>query len=100
MCIRDRTYTIRSTVIRHMMEDNPWIAFPVGKKTESGLQPGTYWIALRSSGDCIFNWHASEGNVVGGSKDTRFMDISLKKPLWSNVVNYDMNFQIVGTPGE
>ena len=95
-----QTYTILSTVIRHMMEDNPWIAFPVGKKTESGLQPGTYWIALRSSGDCIFNWYASEGNVVGGSKDTRFMDVSLKKSLWNNVVNYDMNFQIVGTFSE
>jgi len=95
-----RTYTIRSTVIRHMMEDNPWIAFPVGKTTESGLLPGTYWIALRSSGDCIFNWYASEGNVVGGSKDTRFMDVSLKKHHWNSVMNYDMNFQIVGSFSE
>jgi transglutaminase-like putative cysteine protease len=95
-----QTYSINSSVVRHMMEENPWLTFPIGKKTPSELEPGPYWIALRSSGNCIFNWHASEGNIVGDSRDTRFMDVSLKKPHWNNVLNYDMNFQLSGTERE
>jgi transglutaminase-like putative cysteine protease len=95
-----RTYSINSTNVRHMMEDNPWLSFPIGKKTVSDLETGSYWLALRSSGDCIFNWHACEGNVVGEAKDTRFMDVSSKKPHWNNVLNYDMNFLIIGSERE
>jgi transglutaminase-like putative cysteine protease len=91
-----RTYSINSAVVRHMMEDNPWLVFPVGKNTQSDLLPGAYWIALRSSGDCIFNWYTSEGNTAGKASDSRFMDVSIKKPLWNNILNYDMNYQIIG----
>ena len=93
-----RTYSINSTVVRHMMEDNPWLVFPVGRKTQADLLPGSYWIALRSSGNCIFNWYASEGNTVGEAADSRFMDVSLKKPHWNNILNYDLNFKINGEP--
>ncbi len=91
-----RTYTIRSTVVRYLMEDNPWLSFPVGKKTASFLKSGNYWLALRSSGSCIFNWNAYEGNVIGDSRDTRFMDVKLKKPHWNNILNLDLKFQIIG----
>jgi transglutaminase-like putative cysteine protease len=95
-----QTYSIRSEVVRHMMEENPWLTFPVGKKTDSYLEPGDYWFALRSSGSCIFNWHAYEGDVVDGSMDTRFMDVKLKNPHWNNVMNFDLNYQIIGTREE
>jgi len=91
-----RTYSISSPKIRFMMIDNPWISFPVGKETNSYLKAGSYWILLRSSGNCIFNWHASEGNVIAGSLDTRYMNINLKKPHWNNLLNFDLNFQIIG----
>ncbi|MBN2322688.1 MAG: transglutaminase family protein [Spirochaetes bacterium] len=93
-----RTYSINSSAVRHMMEDNPWLVFPVGKNTQSDLLPGAYWIALRSSGDCIFNWYTSEGNTAGGACDSRFMDVSIKKSHWNNILNYDMNYQIGGEP--
>ncbi|UCB44663.1 MAG: transglutaminase domain-containing protein [Spirochaetota bacterium] len=92
-----RTYSIRSAVVRHMMEENPWLTFPIGKKTDSYLVEGEYWLALRSSGNCIFNWYAYEGNVVGGSTDTRFMDVTLKNPHWNNIVNFDVHYQLIGT---
>ena len=59
-----KTYSIHSPRVRFMMTDNPWLSFPIGKKTDSFLQAGSYWIALRSSGSTIFNWYASAGNVV------------------------------------
>jgi len=91
-----RTYSVSSPKIRFMMIDNPWISFPVGKKTVSSLKEGSYWILLRSSGKCIFNWHAYEGNVIGDCLDTRYMDIGLKKPHWNNLLNFDLNFQVIG----
>ncbi len=91
-----KTYSILSPRIRFMMVENPWLSFPVGEKTDSYLPEGEYWIALRSSGSCIFNWNAAAGNVIGDGKDTMFMDVSVKNPRWNNVLNYDLNFQVVG----
>jgi hypothetical protein len=79
-----------------MMTDNPWLSFPVGKKTDSLLGEGSYWIALRSSGSTIFNWYASCGNVIGPANDTRFRDASLKKSHWNNIMNFDLTFQVFG----
>ncbi len=95
-----RTYSINSPKIRYMMIENPWLSFPVGKKTDSYLQSGDYWLALRSSGNCIFNWYACEGNVIGTGNDTRYMDVSKKKQHWDNIMNMDLNFQIFGKRGE
>ena len=94
------TLSIHSPRIRFMMMENPWLSFPVGSKTDSYLAGGNYWIALRSSGNCIFNWYASCGNVIGISDDTRYKDVSLKNPHWNNVLNFDMTFQIIGRPAE
>ncbi len=91
-----KTYSIHSPRIRFMMMDNPWLSFPVGKKTDTYLEKGGYWIALRSSGSTIFNWYASCGNVIGSSNDTRFRDVSLKNSLWNNIMNFDLNFQVFG----
>jgi hypothetical protein len=91
-----KTYSIHSPRIRFMMTDNPWLTFPVGKKTDSRLDRGSYWIALRSSGSTILNWYASCGNVIGPANDTRFRDVSLKKSHWNNIMNFDLTFQIVG----
>jgi transglutaminase-like putative cysteine protease len=93
-----KTFSIHSPRIRFMMMENPWLNFPVGNRTDSLLDSGSYWIALRSSGSCIFNWFASAGNVIGPSVDTRFKDVGLKNPHWDNIMNFDMNFQIIGTP--
>jgi len=79
-----------------MMVDDPWLSLPIGKKTDSRLEKGSYWFALRSSGSCIFNWVANAGNVVGDNEDTRFKDVKLKKPKWNNIVNVDMDYQIIG----
>ncbi len=92
-----RSYYVSSPRIRFMMVDNPWLSLPIGKKTDSRLDKGSYWFALRSSGSCIFNWVANAGNVVGDNKDTRFKDVKLKKPKWNNIVNVDMDYQIIGT---
>jgi len=91
-----KSYSIRSSRIRFMMVENPWLSFPIGKKTNSHLDKGSYWIALRSSGSCIFNWNAYGGNVIGIGRDTIFKDVKLKKPRWNNIVNFDMNFQVIG----
>ena len=80
-----------------IMMDNPWLGFPVGKKTDTYLEKGNYWVALRSSGSTIFNWFASCGNVLGTSSYTRFRDVSLKNSLWNNILNFDLTFQIMGT---
>jgi transglutaminase-like putative cysteine protease len=93
-----KTFSIHSPRIRFMMMDNPWLSFPVGSKTDSFLDSGAYWIALRSSGSCIFNWFASCGNVVGASHDTRFRDVSQKGSGWDNILNFDMTFQLIGRP--
>jgi hypothetical protein len=93
-----KTFSIHSPRIRFMMMENPWLAFPVGSKTDSYLGEGSYWIALRSSGSCIFNWYASCGNVIGISSDTRFRDVSRKNSQWNNILNFDMNFQVIGIP--
>ncbi|MGQ9615341.1 MAG: transglutaminase-like domain-containing protein [Spirochaetota bacterium] len=90
-----KTYNILSPRIRFMMIDNPWLSFPVGEK-ETVLQEGEYWMSLRSSGSCIFNWNATTGNVIGDGRDTIFMDVSLRNPKWNNVSNFDLNFQVVG----
>ncbi len=91
-----RTYRIDSTKLRFMMIENPWLTFPVGKKTASFLDSGSYWLALRSSGTCIFNWYASEGNVLGTKDDTKYMDVSLENRQWNHIMNFDMNFQLTG----
>ena len=91
-----KTYSIHSPRIRFMMMDNPWLSFPVSKKTDAYLEKGSYWIALRSSGTTIFNWYASCGNVIGPSNDTRFRDVSLKKSHWNNIMNFDLTFQVFG----
>ena len=91
-----RTYRIDSTKLRFMMIENPWLTFPVGKKTTSFLDSGNYWFALRSSGTCIFNWYASEGNVLGTKDDTRYMDVGLENRQWNHIMNFDMNFQLAG----
>jgi len=95
-----RTYSINSTKLRFMMIENPWLSFPVGKKTKASLESGGYWFALRSSGSCIFNWYASEGNVFGHEIDTVYRDVNVKKLNWNNILNYDMNFQLIGTREE
>ncbi len=95
-----KTFSIHSPRVRFMMVDNPWLSFPVGKKTNTFLDKGSYWIALRSSGSCIFNWHANGGNLIGDSDDTRFKDVSLKNPQWNNIMNFDLIFQIIGTREE
>ncbi len=91
-----RSYYISSPRIRFMMVDDPWLSFPFGKNTDTRLDKGSYWFALRSSGSCIFNWIASAGNVVGDNEDTRFKDVKLKNPKWNNIVNMDMNYQLIG----
>jgi hypothetical protein len=91
-----RTYSLDSNRVRFMMVENPWLVFPVGKKTNSLLAPGDYWFMLRSSGSCIFHWYASEGNVAGDKMDTLFRDVGKKRPDWKNIINCDMNFQIIG----
>jgi len=91
-----KTYSIESTRIRYMLIENPWLSFPVGKKANALLQPGSYWFMLRSSGTCIFNWYASEGNIFGRKTDTVFRKVGEKRWDWNNVPNYDMNFQLLG----
>jgi hypothetical protein len=91
-----RTLRIDSTRIRYMMVEDPWLTFPMSNKIDSHLPEGSYWIALRSSGDCIFNWYACEGDVTGEGNDTRMMDVSLQKRQWNTLLNFDMNFQIIG----
>ncbi len=91
-----RTYSVSSTRVRFMMIENPWIGFPVSKKAKSILEPGHYWFTLRSSGSCIFNWFASEGDVTGNWKDTLFLNTAYKKPKWNNILNLDLNYQILG----
>jgi len=95
-----RTYSINSNRIRFMMVENPWLMFPVGNKTNSFLAPGAYWFMLRSSGSCIFHWYASEGNVVGEKRDTLFREVGKKRLDWKNVINFDMNFQLIGNREE
>jgi len=92
-----RSYSIESLRLRFMMIENPWLSFPFGGKSVTTLPPGYYWFALRSSGTCIFNWFASEGNVIGESMDTRYMNVSLKQPNWDNILNADLTFQLIGT---
>jgi hypothetical protein len=92
-----KTYSIHSPRVRFMMTDNPWLSFPVGKKTDSFLEVGSYWIALRSSGTTIFNWYASSGNVFSTAGDTRFRDTRVKNSHWNNVMNFDLTFQVYGT---
>jgi transglutaminase-like putative cysteine protease len=91
-----KTFSIDSTRIRYMLIDNPWISFPVGKKTNTLLTPGRYWFMLRSSGSCIFNWYATEGNIFGQKIDTVYRKVGEKRWNWNNVPNYDMNFQLIG----
>ena len=91
-----RSYNISSERVRYMMVDNPWLSFPISKKVNSILQPGIYWLALRSTGNCIFNWFAVEGNQFGSWNDTRFLNLAYKKPQWNNILNLDFNFQILG----
>ena len=79
-----------------MMIDNPWLSFPIGKNINSLLERGTYWFALRSAGSCIFNWYATEGNVFGDADDTVFRVVGSKTLNWNNILNYDMNFQLIG----
>lgn len=92
-----RTYKISSSRIRYMMMDNPWLDFQIETKTPPLLEIGSYWFALRSSGNCIFNWYANEGNTIGGGNDTRSMDLSLKNRGWNSILNFDLNFQLIGT---
>ena len=92
-----KTYSIHSPRVRFMMTDNPWLSFPVGRKTDSLLGEGSYWIALRSSGSTIFNWYASCGNVIGPANDTRFRDVGLKNTSWNNIMNFDLTFQVFGS---
>lgn len=91
-----KTYSVNSSKIRFMMIENPWLSFPIGQKTNTSLSAGSYWFALRSSGNCIFNWYASEGNVIGEENDTVYRIVGTKKLNWNNVLNCDMNFQLIG----
>ncbi len=93
-----RTFSISSTRVRYMMIENPWLSFPISKKAKSILEPGYYWFALRSSGSCIFNWFATEGDVIGSWNDTLFLNTAYKKPKWNNILNLDLDFQIFGIP--
>jgi len=90
-----RTLSVDSSRVRFMQIDNPWIDFPTGKNTPA-LESGYYWLALRSSGNCIFKWYAQDGNVFGEADDTRFMNVRLKNPSWNNLANFDMNFRLYG----
>jgi len=91
-----RSYNISTNRVRYMMVENPWLSFPISKKVKSSLTPGKYWIALRSSGNCIFNWFAAEGNQINNWDDTRYLNLALKKPKWNNIPNFDFNFEIIG----
>jgi transglutaminase-like putative cysteine protease len=91
-----KTFSIDSSRIRYMLIDNPWLSFPFGNKTNTFLNPGKYWIMLRSSGTCIFNWYATEGNIFGSKTDTVYRKVGEKKWNWNNIPNYDMNFQLIG----
>ncbi len=91
-----KTFSIDSTRIRYMLIDNPWLSFPFGKKPNALFTPGKYWIMLRSSGTCIFNWYATEGNIFGRKTDTVYWKVGEKRWNWNNVPNYDMNFQLIG----
>ncbi len=92
-----RTYSINSSRVGFMMMDNPWLVFPFGNKPKPQLEFGNYWFMLRSSGSCIFNWFATEGNVIGEKNDTIYRDVGVKKLNWNNILNYDMNFQLIVT---
>ena len=91
-----KTYYISSVRVGFMMVDNPWLTFPFGNKTDTYFDTGDYWIALRSSGSCIFNWYGVCGNVFGGPLDTRYKDVAVKNPNWDSVVNWDMIFRVSG----
>lgn len=91
-----RTLRLSSPRIRFMMIENPWLNFPF--QDAPLLSPGQYWIVLRSSGSCIFNWNACGGNIYGDEADTRFLDLDHQDRLWKNLVNIDLNFQITGRP--
>jgi len=91
-----KTFSIDSSRIRYMLIDNPWLSFPFGNKTNTFLNPGKYWIMLRSSGTCIFNWYATEGNIFGSKTDTVYRKVGEKKWNWNYIPNYDMNFQLIG----
>ena len=91
-----RSYSISSQRIRYMMVENPWLSFPISRRINSILKPGRYWLALRSTGNCIFNWFAVEGNQIGSWNDTRYLNLAYKRPKWNNILNLDFNFQIIG----
>jgi len=91
-----RSYNISSERVRYMMVDNPWLSFPISKKVNSTLKPGKYWLALRSTGNCIFNWFSVEGNQIGNWDDTRYLNLAYKNPKWNNILNLDFNFQVLG----
>ena len=91
-----RSYNISSERVRYMMVDNPWLSFPISKKVNSTLKPGKYCLALRSTGNCIFNWFSVEGNQIGNWDDTRYLNLAYKNPKWNNILNLDFNFQVLG----
>lgn len=95
-----RTYSVDSDQVGFMMIDEPWLTFQVMEKNSYVLKPGVYWFSLHSVGNSIFNWNATEGNVFGGPFDTRFKDINLKQPQWNNILNFDLNFRILGTSSD
>jgi transglutaminase-like putative cysteine protease len=89
------TRRLASERVRFMQLEDPWLSFPL--EQEFMLEPGMYWIALRSSGSCIFNWNGCGGNVVGDGRDTRFLDLGDKSRLWGHLVNIDLNFLLHST---
>jgi hypothetical protein len=75
----------------------PWTRFGGFAKRESiPLKAGSYWIILRHSGDAIFNWRCQMGNYYGDNEDTRAAEA--EGPKWTEVVNVDLNFKVVGSP--
>lgn len=58
------------------------------------LMPGAYWIALGFSGSPVVNWFYTYGKPVGPVHGTRYKGVFEKE--WSNALNYEFNYRLVG----
>jgi len=56
--------------------------------------PGAYWIALGFSGDPVVNRFYTYGKPAGPVHGTRYKGVFEKE--WSNALNYEFNYRLVG----
>ena len=70
-----------------------WVDFNFSNE-KPRISPGRYWIALGFTGRPIINWFYSYGKPVGPVDGTRYKTIL--DPNWSNSLNYEFNYRVLG----